>query len=61
MNIKIEYNEQQLKELVKSDLQEKFGLELDEMDKIHIKVKSKQNYKSEWEEAEYKATLDINK
>jgi hypothetical protein len=57
MKINIEYTEKELKELIINDLHNKFNVVIDEK-KLDIMVKSKQNYKSEWEKASYKATYD---
>lgn len=55
MYIDIKISEHDLKELVANHIQDKTGMEFDPI-KIKIEVKSKQNYKSEWEEASYRAT-----
>lgn len=56
MRLQIEIDEKQLRRLVLNYLSAKLGdVSLDEK-KIQIMVKSKQNYKSEWEEAEFKAS-----
>ncbi len=54
MNITIQIKEEEMKEILVSHLLEKFtnGLKVED---IKIYVKSKQNYKSEWEEASFKA------
>lgn len=54
--INIVVDEDTLRSLVHKFLCEQVGAELDKKD-IKIVVKSKQNYKSEWEEAEFKATV----
>ena len=56
--IKIELNETMLEKLVRNYLQNKLGdIEIREED-IKIQVKSKQNYKSEWENASYRAIYE---
>lgn len=54
MNIKIELTEDDLKELIAQKISEKLNHEVKIKD-ISILVKSKQNYKSEWEVAAFKA------
>ena len=55
MQIEIIYTEQELLNLVAQDLQEKLGtIDLDRA-AMKIEVKSKQNYKSEWEMAAFRA------
>jgi len=55
MKIRIEFDEKTLRELVFHHVQSSLGhLPFDEKD-IVIEVKSKQNYKSEWESAEFRA------
>lgn len=55
-NIKIEIDEITLRKLIKQYLEENIGAEIDEKD-ITIEVKSKQNYKSEWELAHFRAQI----
>jgi hypothetical protein len=59
MRIKIEISEQQLKDLIVEHLEKKMGDIYFDSKKINIMVKSKQNYKVEWENADFMATLDI--
>lgn len=59
MVVKLEYTEKELKHLVYRDIKEKLNLSEVKEDDVKIMVKSKQNYKSEWEEASFKA--EINK
>lgn len=57
-SIRIEINEHALKTLVRNHLQEKLGnISLEDSD-IDIQVKSKQNYRSEWEKAEFRAVVN---
>jgi len=56
--LKIEIDEKKLRELVSDYIEEKTGNTIDETN-IQILVKSKQNYKSEWETASFKATVEI--
>ena len=56
MEINIKIDERELKELVVSHIQDAMdGAEVLPED-VEILVKSKQNYSSEWEKAEFKAT-----
>lgn len=55
MKIEIAYDETELKMLILKDICDKMGTILIKMEDIKIEVKSKQNYKSEWEEAEFRA------
>lgn len=56
MKINFEIDEKTLKKLIQEHFEEKTGQMIPE-DKIVIKVKSKQNYRSEWEIAAFKATF----
>ena len=53
MTIKIEITEDDLKKLVIEHVEDKINHTMDKS-KMKILVKSKQNYKSEWEVASYK-------
>jgi len=56
--IRIEVNEETLRHIVIGYLQNKLG-EVDvDPDSVRIQVKSKQNYRSEWEEAAYRAVIE---
>ena len=55
MQINIELTEQDLKDLIQQKIESLVNTPI-EKHKISIQVKSKQNYKSEWEEAAFKAT-----
>lgn len=58
MKIKIELNEATLRTLVVNHIQLKLGaVNLDPRD-VLIEVRSKQNFKSEWEGAEFRATYN---
>ena len=58
MNINVTLTEADIKRLILRELKELTGIpDLKESD-VSIKVKSKQNYKSEWEEAAFKAEID---
>lgn len=59
MTIRIEIDENRLKELVYADLREKLGSVSFSPADIKIEVRSKQNYRSEWEKAEFRAILSI--
>ena len=55
--IDIEVTEQTLKRIVMEHFQNMLGDVVFELDDIKIQVKSKQNYKSEWEDASYRAVV----
>lgn len=55
MNIEVTISGEDLKKLISERLKEKFGDHFDS-NRVTIEVKSKQNYKSEWESAEFRAT-----
>lgn len=58
MRVKLELSELELRKLVLEYFRSKLGdLMLDEKYMI-IEVKSKQNYKSEWEKADFRATYE---
>ena len=57
MKLKIEIDEDTLKGLVRMHIEEKVNATID-TDKVRILVKSKQNYKSEWEVAAFKAEFE---
>ena len=59
-SLKIEITESELRELVRKRLVDVLGaIDLDEK-LIKIQVRSKQNYKSEWEEAQFRATYEYS-
>lgn len=61
MIVKIDYTEEDLIQLIKWDIAAKTGLETtDDKVKVTIEVKSKQNYKSEWEVAAFRANFTAN-
>jgi uncharacterized membrane protein len=56
MKIDIEIDEKRLRELVVAEIQSRLGdIPLESKD-VKIIVKTKQNYKAEWEAGEFKAT-----
>lgn len=55
MQIEIKYTEKELKQLIINDIMQKLDLNDFDEASLDIQVKSKQNYKSEWEKAEFKA------
>ncbi len=58
MKLKIEIDEATVKQLVLKYIQDKLGnVELIEK-QVRIETKSKQNYRSEWEVAAYRAVYD---
>lgn len=58
MKINIEIDEFQLKRLILDHLTRQLGDIPVTMDRIRIEVKSKQNYKAEWEQASFRATYN---
>lgn len=54
MTIKIDISEQDIKNILAKYISEQIGNPVDAT-KICIEVKSKQNFKSEWERADFKA------
>lgn len=57
MTLSIELTEKELREMVYQRLRNQLGnIEFNPKD-VKIQVKSKQNWKSEWEEASFRATL----
>lgn len=58
MKINIEIDEFQLKRLIMDHLTRQLGEIPITLDRIKIEVKSKQNYKSEWEQASFRATYN---
>lgn len=57
MKIKVELTSDDLKKLVVQHLQDHINSTI-KADDVKIEVKSKQNYKSEWEIADFRATVD---
>jgi ribosome maturation protein Sdo1 len=57
MKIKIEYTEEDLKQLIINDLESKIEIPFNK-DFLHIQVKSSQNFKAEWETANFKAVYE---
>lgn len=60
MNLKIEISELELKKLIVAELKTRLGEVTFEPDNVQIEVKSKQNYRAEWEQANFRATLTVN-
>lgn len=58
MQIKIELDENDLKRLVANEIHDKMPEANIKESDIKITVKSKQNFRSEWEEAEFRATVN---
>lgn len=61
MNIKIEINEADMKRLVVSEILRQLGMAAVDIDIgcVTIETKSKQNYKSEWEVAAFRANCSV--
>lgn len=55
MDLNIELTEKDIKQLIKDYLETQLNREIDGSE-ISVEVKSKQNYKSEWETAQFRAT-----
>lgn len=60
MKIRVELDEAALKELILTDLQRKFGSVGFSEKALKIEVKSKQNYRSEWESASFRAVYEVS-
>jgi len=58
MHIKIEIDETKLKYLVCEAIREALGEVPLHVDNVKIEVKSKQNFKSEWESASFRACYE---
>jgi hypothetical protein len=58
VKINLELTEIELKEIVLAKFQEMLGEIPLKKEDVHIQVKSKQNYKSEWEEASFRAIVN---
>jgi len=57
IKLKVEIDENKLKSLVIDYLNQELSLPVTEKD-VLIQVKSSQNYKSEWESAQFRATIN---
>lgn len=58
MKVHIELSEKELRSLILSYIQEKMGDATIKMEDIKIETKSTQNYKSEWENAAFRAIYE---
>jgi hypothetical protein len=58
LKIRIEVNEDILRSLVINYLQDQLGAIAFKAEDVRIEVKSKQNYKSEWEQASFRAIFE---
>lgn len=61
MRVEITIDESTLKRLVRDHINNQLGEMTVRDDEVKIEVKSKQNYKSEWETADYRAKVYINR
>lgn len=61
MKLRIEIDEKTLKGLIQDYLNDQLGALNVRMEDVVIQTKSKQNYKSEWESAAFRAILEVNK
>lgn len=59
MKIKIEIDQDELKTLIYEKIQDSLGSIRLDPTKVIIQVKSTQNWKSEWESAEFKAIYEV--
>jgi hypothetical protein len=60
MKINIEVTEKQMQRLILEYIQNTIPNIQVQLSDILIMVKSKQNYKAEWEKADYRATLEVH-
>lgn len=60
MQVKIKLSAKEIREAIHSWIQREIGIAI-YPDDIRIQVKSKQNYKSEWEEAAFRAHFESSK
>ena len=59
MEIDVSYDSQQIKQLIQDDFQRKLNVHIP-LDKIEIKVRSKQNYRDDiWERGELKLDMKV--
>ena len=58
MKISLELNETEIRQIIANHLNDEFSLNLSSTD-LHIEVKSKQNFKSEWEIADIRLKQEI--
>jgi hypothetical protein len=61
MKIKIELDEKYLRQLVLDSIGRQLGDVVFNANDVEIQVKSKQNWKSEWEPADFRAVIEINR
>lgn len=59
MKIAVELTDVDLRQLVLAELTNRIDVPFQPHD-VKIEVKSKQNYKSEWEPAEFRARIEVN-
>lgn len=59
MKIRIEITEKDLQKLIHQHLEDQVGAKINP-EMIRIEVKSKQNFKSEWERADFRAVYEAN-
>lgn len=57
--ITVEYTEADLKQLIRDDMERKMPNIIVGKHDIKIETKSKQNYRSEWENAAFRGTVEI--
>lgn len=60
MDVKIEMSEKDIREAIYAWIKKEIGVGVDPV-QVKIQVKSKQNYKSEWEEASFRALFAVSR
>ena len=60
MKIRIEIDENALTKLIMDYLCDRLDMDI-ERNKVEIQVKSKQNYKAEWEKADFRCVYEAHK
>lgn len=60
MKLHVEIDKKELKKLVIAAISEQIGNMGFDPEFVQIETKSQQNYRSEWEEADFRAILDVN-
>jgi hypothetical protein len=58
MRIKVELTTDEVKSLINQEIENRINSDKLDVSKVKIEVKSKQNYKSEWEVADFRVTYE---